>query len=470
MSPNSTPQALRNLGSRLELFVDDWLIDRMSGVRLKLHAPIPREIALAFDQPWEGTYSYDPVVIKEEECYRLWYRGCGLEWEDQCTAYAESADGIHWHRPNLGLFEFEGSRENNIVLQKGLAKALCVFRDRNPAAPPAEQYKAIGVGFPVDGRATLRAFTSPDGLHWSLLDQDPILIAPDDPWPMFDTHNIAFWDPNQDCYAIYARGWLPPGVRTIRRSVSTDFRHWSELEFIDMGDSPAEHLYKNSCAPYFRAPHLYLMFPKRFVPERKFYPDWEAGGISEAVFMSSRDGMHWDRRFMEGFLRPGPDPDNWTDRNMYIGPGIVPTGPAELSLYYIEHYRRPSARLRRATLRTDGFCSVRALYAGGEFLTRPLTFAGEELVINYSTSAVGSLQVEIQDATGRPLEGYALSQCPEIYGDEIERVVTWQQGTGISALAGQPIRLRFVLRDADLYAIQFRPAADQDRSGSSLPA
>ena len=190
----STENQVRHLGSRLEPFVDDWLIETMSGVGLKMHAPIPREIALHLDRPWEGTYSYDPVVEKVGDRFRLWYRGCGLVWDDQCTAYAESVDGIHWQRPNLGLFEFEGSRHNNIVLQGHQAKALCVFKDLNPAAPEAESYKAIGVGPPADKRATLRGFKSADGLHWELLEPDPILIAPADPWPMLDSHNIAFWE------------------------------------------------------------------------------------------------------------------------------------------------------------------------------------------------------------------------------------------------------------------------------------
>ena len=137
------------------------------------------------------------------------------------------------------------------------------------------------------------------------------------------------------------RGWIPPGIRTIRRSVSDDFRYWSEPEFIDLGDSPTEHLYKNACTQYFRAPHIYLMFPKRFVPDRKFHEDWKANGLSESVFMTSRDGVDWDRRFMEPFLCLGSDLDNWTDRNLYIGVGVVPTGPAEMSVYFMEHYRRP---------------------------------------------------------------------------------------------------------------------------------
>ena len=198
------------------------------------------------------------------------------------------------------------------------------------------------------------------------------------------------------------------------------------------------------------------MFPKRFFPERKFHEDWQADGLSESVFMSSRDGIRWDRRFMEAFIPMGTDQDNWTDRNMYKGVGVVPTGPAEMSVYYIEHYRRPSVHLRRGTLRIDGFASVNAPYAGGELVTKPLTFEGRELMINYSTSAAGSLRVEIQDAEGRPIEGYALDDCPETYGDEIERVVRWGDTTDVSSLAGRPVRLRFAMKDADLYSLQFR--------------
>ena len=451
-------EGLRNINSRLELFVDDWLIEEMNGVSLQMHSPSPQEIVLEFNQPWEGSISYDPVVMKEGDRYRLWYRGCGSEstWENQCTAYAESTDGVHWERPTLGIFEFNGNRENNIVLQGREAKALCVFKDGNPKTPDSERYKAIGVGPPIDKRATLRGFISPDGVHWQTLDQDPILIAPDDPWPMFDSHNVAFWDTLQNRYVTYARGWIPPGIRTIRRSVSDDFRHWSDLEFIDLGNSPTEHLYKNACTQYFRAPHIYLMFPKRFVPDRKLDPDWPASGLSEGVFMTSRDGVHWDRRFMEPFVGLGSDPDNWTDRNLYIGVGVVPTGSAEISVYYMEHYRRPSIRLRRGALRTDGFVSVSAPYVGGELLTKPLIFEGEQLVVNYATSVAGGLRVEIQDAEGKPIEGYRLSECVEIFGNEIERVVRWEQGTNVGSLAGKPIRLRFVMAAADLYAIQFR--------------
>jgi len=459
MMATQASDEVRNIGSRLELFVDDWLIETMQGVGLKMHSPTPREVALELNHPWEGPVSYDPVVVKEDNRYRLWYRGCGEVWEDQVTGYAESLDGIHWYRPNLGIYEFRGSKENNIVLLGSMAKALCVFKDSNPAAPDSEHYKAIGVHKQRPNPDVLRGFTSSDGLHWQVFDQDPLIVAPADRWPIFDSHNVAFWNTEQKQYVIYARGWIEPGIRSIRHGVSPDFCHWSELEFIDMGDSPPEHLYKNACTQYFRAPHIYLMFPKRFVPERKFHPDevYDKSGLSESVFMTSRDGVHWDRRFMEAFIRPGPDPENWTDRNMYTGVGVVPTSPTEISLYYLEHYQHPSCRIRRGTLRTDGFVSVNAPYAGGEFVTKPLTFIGGQLVINYATSVAGSVCIEVQDADGKPIPGFTLDDSVEMYGDEIEAVARWQSGSGVAGLADRHIRLRMVLRDADLYALRFRP-------------
>jgi hypothetical protein len=201
------------------------------------------------------------------------------------------------------------------------------------------------------------------------------------------------------------------------------------------------------------------MFPPRAIfSERKFrYEDWKMNGLSETVLMTSRDGKNWDRTFMEAFLRPGPDPDSWYGHmGRYFGAGVVPTGPAEMSVYFVEHYGRPSVHLRRGTLRIDGFVSVNALFSGGELVTRPLTFKGRELVINYASSVAGCVRVEIQDARSRPIDGYKLDESLPIYGDEIERVVSWQAGPDVSTLAGKPVRLRFAMKDADLYSIRFR--------------
>jgi hypothetical protein len=106
-------------------------------------------------------------------------------------------------------------------------------------------------------------------------------------------------------------------------------------------------------------------------------------------------------------------------------------------------------------LRTDGFVSVNAPYAGGELLTRLFKFSGDKLEVNFATSAAGGLRVELQDESGKPIPGYALADCPEIIGDEIDRVIAWSAGADVGKLAGKPVRLRFSLKDADLYSLRF---------------
>ena len=181
--------------------------------------------------------------------------------------------------------------------------------------------------------------------------------------------------------------------------------------------------------------------------------------------IASRDGRSFLRQD-EAFLRPGlRSRHNWAYGDNYIACHVVETQSGfddqdapELSLYATEGYfTGASDRLRRYTLRLDGFVSVNAGYTGGEFVTKPLIFKGKRLLMNVSTSAVGSVRAEIQDATSQPIDGFTLADAVEIWGDEIERVVEWRGGHNVSRLQGQPVRLRFVIKDADLFAIRFAP-------------
>jgi hypothetical protein len=432
-----------DIGSRLELFVDDALIERMKGLTLLLHPPAPREVAIRFNAPWEGIDTAYVTVMKDGDRYRMYYRG-NPAGQPEMTCYAESTDGITWTKPKLGLFAFLGSKDNNTVWSGPGTHNFTPFKDANPVADAASRYKAVGGG-------PLVAFASPDGIHWKLLRDKPIITK-----GAFDSQNLAFWDTQRQLYVAFFRGFRD-GKREILTCTSRDFLTWTEPVFLDYGTAPREHFYTNAITPYFRAPHLYLGFPKRFVPERKIVTEQPEGGVSDGMFMTSRDGLHWDRRFREGFIRPGLDRLNWMHRSNMTAWGLLQTTPQEISLYYSEHYNTPHNQLRRATLRTDGFVSVHASATGGEFVTRPLRFQGKELLVNFSTSAAGSLRVEIQGADGQPLSGFALADCPEIYGDQIEQIVSWKGGADVSRLAGQPVHLRFVLQDADLYALRFRP-------------
>jgi hypothetical protein len=159
---------------------------------------------------------------------------------------------------------------------------------------------------------------------------------------------------------------------------------------------------------------------------------------------------------MEAFARPGIGPQNWTSRTNYPARGIVPVDANRMAFYIQRNYGQPTHYLQRMLLRTDGFASVHAGYDGGEMLTPPIRFTGKELVLNYSTSAPGSVRVELLDAHGAPLPGHSLADCDEIIGDEIERVVSWKGSSELGASGDKPVRLHFALKDADIYSLRFR--------------
>ncbi|MBL9216269.1 MAG: hypothetical protein JNG83_12400 [Opitutaceae bacterium] len=426
--------------------------------------------------------------------------------------YAESDDGTRWRKPALGLVEFGGSRANNILFQREQLGALttepaaiAVMKDGNPAAPPEARYKAFVLGLvPGDAYRGLLAYQSPDGIHWRPLQTEPILTA-----GSFDGQNVVFWDAARGRYRAYWRAYYDPvtgrpaagfgGLRGFRTGTSADLRHWDEIADLAYPGSPPQHLYTSQVQPYPRAPHLYVGFPSRYVeplqrgslaeatapagPDRtRRWPaslralpeladrELRAGiserfgsALTEGMFMAGRDGVTF-RRWDEAFIRPGIErPGTWTSGQNYLSWPLVETAsalagaPPELSLYGSESYwTGTSSEARRYSLRLDGFVSVWAPYRGGEVVTRPVRFAGRRLTLNFATSAAGGVQVEIQDLAGRALPGFAREDCAPLFGDTLERAVAWGPGADLAALAGRPVRLCFVLRDADLYAFQFQ--------------
>ncbi len=469
-APSLLPQSSEpiDIGSRRELFVDEHLIGSMEGVRLELQRPQSAGKVLAFDAPWEGNTSlyvtvFEDEGFKDEVRYRMYYRGSTHpdyviqsmvrpdepvpKEHPQLTAYAESRDGITWTRPALGLYEFNGSKQNSIVWMGEGGHNFAPFKDTNPAAPASERYKALAGG-------PLLALKSAEGIHWEKIQDEPVITD-----GKFDSQNVAFWDEVRRHYVAVYRDFRH-GVRTIKTATSKDFIHWTPGEWADYGDAPPEHLYTNATVPYFRAPHLYLSFPKRFMPFRTKVDDDKNNGLSDGVFMSSRDGVHW-HRFLEGFIRPGRDERNWVHRTNAVSRGIIATAPDEISLYVARNYTYPTAHIERMTLRTDGFVSVNAGYPGGELLTKPVVFEGTRLYLNYATSGAGSIRIEFQNKKGQALPGFSLEDSPVLYGDEIDGEVLWPRPgtrtdrTPLQRVAGQAVKIRFVMRDADLYSFRF---------------
>ncbi len=459
-SANPATSAPIEIGSRWELFVDEFLVGEKKSVSLKLHEPVKREVVLVTDQPWEGPTCAYFSAVQDGGKVRLYYRGSagGSDHSaDQVTCVAESTDGIHFTRPKLGLIEAGGTKDNNVIWRGVESHNFAPFLDANPAAKPDERYKALGgIKQPGKNWATgetpggLYAFASADGLHWRKMRPEVVMTK-----GAFDSQNLAFWDAPRERYASYSRIFTNK-TRAIQSNHSTDFLQWSDAVINRYAEGvPNEHFYTSATAPCPGAPHLLLAFPKRFVPARKKIPEHKIAGVSDAVFMTSRDGINWDRSFLEAWVRPGPDAKNWTDRNTMTAAGVVETAPDEWSLYVSEHYRSADHRLRRVTVRKQGFASMHADARGGEFVTKPLRIEGGTLVLNYATSAAGSLQIEILDEAGQPLPGFALADMPELYGDEPAAPAAWRTGSDLSALAGKVVRLRVVLRDADLYALRF---------------
>ena len=137
--------------------------------------------------------------------------------------------------------------------------------------------------------------------------------------------------------------------------------------------------------------------------------------------------------------------------------GAIHDAPNELSVYLTERTAGDidQSQLRRYGLRIDGFVSIQAALFGGELFTRPIRFSGSQLVIKFSTSVAGSIRLEIQDAKGMALRGFTMEDSALIYGDELDRAVSWKGDPDLGKLAGKAVRLRFELKDADLYSIKF---------------
>ncbi len=473
-----TPIALDN---RRELFVDHYLIDSLSGLRLQMHAPRDEGIAFRFDKPWEGAFCAYCTVLRDGDRLRLYYRGKPMatkDGSDEISCVAESTDGLIWTRPLLGLVDYQGSRDNNIVLsQPQFAHNFAPMLDSNPTAPKGQCYKALG-GTQVSG---LVAFVSADGFDWRKLRDDPVLTKDqvvsqiDGVQWVFDSQNLAFWSPIEKKYIAYFRVFRDK-IRRIARAESDDFMSWSHIQLMEYrgGDSaevPLEQLYTNQTTPYYRAPHLYVSTAARFMPKRSVLTKEEAESLgvnlnyfldtSDAIFQTTRGGAIYDRTFMGAFIRPGIGPQNWVSRTNYPACGIVQTGSTEMSVYLNQDYAQPTAHLHRYSLRLDGFASLHADYQEGEMVTKPLTFRGDRLMLNYSTSAAGGIRIEIQDEAGKPIPGYSLEDAVEMIGNEIERAARWKAGNDVSQLIGRTVRLKFAVKDADLFALQFSTKESQ---------
>ena len=470
------------IDNRREFFWDDFLIAQ-TNARIVQHSPVYRGDVFSCDRPWEGSGCSYFVVVEDNGLFRMYYRGSRLTNADGtefCNnlpgfwCYAESRDGIHWDRPVLNMCEFEGSTDNNIILNDRFYDNFYVFIDKRPGCPAGERYKGLRGSGGGNEPYGLHSYTSADGIHFTYCG----LVTNKG---KFDSMNTVFWDTEAGEYRCYLRDFhdvpgddLNSGIRDIRVSTSKDFVTWTIPERITFAPNKEDiPLYTNQIQPYYRGEHVRIGFPTRYI-HREWSPSFDhlpapehrknrmafsprfGTALSDCVIMTSRDGKYFDRRD-EAFMTPGPEDNcNWAYGNCFPAYGMIevdapiPGSEKEIALFAIRNsWVRPIV-LERWGIRRDGFFSLASTYKPCFLRTKPFIFKGCRLTVNFSTSAAGGMVLTLVTADGRQYES-----C-ELFGDSTCRVVDFAGLPDLSTLAGQPVTLEAVMRDSHLYSMQFK--------------
>lgn len=478
-------------GSRSQLFADQVLVRSASGISF---APVPGRPhpdnpVLKADQPWEGWHlelmgsvHFDPA----EKRFRMWYLAAPSEYfGDYVTAYATSTDGVHWEKPLVGTVPAKNGKPHNVVLGAG---ALSVMRD-DADPDPERRYK--GVSF-LAQHGAYYSLISPDGLHWRQYSEQPIVRGRD--------CIAAYQDRRSGLYVVQAKieqplPNLPHKRRAFYQSVSADFIHWTDLTLslapdprddagsfarieavrplLDVPDDPALMRTEIYSVGFYPTESCTIGFPWVFtVSGRARYDTNNQEGPGEVQMAVTRDLLNWERPFRTPVIARGPV-GAWDSGFFTTASEAVEVGD-EVWLYYAAcnytHgtpvlYRdavdgqstgrgtRYTTRIGLATWRRDRFAAAEAGASGGTLTTVPLTFSGSRLEVNAATNGHhGSVQVELCDALGEK----TLARSRAFSGDDLRHRVTWETPVDLTALAGKPVTLRFLLKDARLYAFAFR--------------
>ena len=488
-----------NISNKRRLMWDTSLIDKNENVEIKLHNPQRQNIAFVADAPWEEMYFGYMSTVKVKDTYRIYYRASAIratqndfekadslgKLKNGIICVIESRDGINFTRPQIGKYTVLGSDNNNIVyMGDHYLDSFSVYYDENPNCPDDEKFKVLASHGMSKG-AALHYYKSADGYSFEYVGVLDLVGA-------FDSLNLVVYDENIKKYRAYYRSFhlkdgvdfdvnIAPlrgkGFRDIRTSESADMKTWEggarKLTYSDKDDDL--QLYTNGITKYNRADVFYGM-ATRYIDRKddihnlKYLPNpcgerdkliaieqREGTAMTDCVVLHSYDGYHFNRS-QEAFLSPGPENGvNWFYGDCYVARGLLETPspyvgePNELSLYAGSGKGKVAGKtLTRYTLRLDGFYSWYSKCSGGTVLTKPFTFSGGMLSVNFRTSAFGSLRIKICDENGNPIEGY---DSGNIFGDSVDRPVDFEKD--LSSLSGKPVRLEIFLSDCDLYSFIF---------------
>ena len=467
-----------------------WSQEPPTGVKISIEQARKSDIFLKAERPWEEDANLRIVTMMHEGGrYRLWYSSSKMrDVAESYVCYAESDDGFNWQRTDLNQTEYEGSTKNNIVCHGHDHHLGAVFID--PTAPETERYKAIAGGAlyykdgkpapdmdgkefrelliamdlggvspeerrkKIDMRQNVKASVSPDGIHWTNLDE-PIL---DVGATQLDTHNMCVYDPYNEKYVAYLRGHIERR-RLVRRAEGTDFRHLEQARpclMCDPLDSMGDDIY-NPCYSLYPDRHLYLLFPS-------FYH--RIPSTVDVYLAVSRDSYIWGR----------PERVPIIDRNyeggeygaLYAAPNLVDTGSGEFRLPFVGHERKHDFldrgtpypvdyEIRWAQWQEDRLAGLEAEAEGSALLVeRPC--AGMEMRINYRTEKGGWIKVELVNPPSTPpravdaFVGFSQDEAETLTGDELSRVLSWNGKSDLSELAGQSVAVRLHLNKAKVFS------------------
>lgn len=462
------------------LFLDPGLLTRMEHAQLQINPASRRETVIRPDRPWEKhMISFFLTVRDEGGKLRLWYicRDGWGEGSQPNLAYAESSDGITWEKPDLGVYDYKGSRANNLVGVHSLEGV--VFQD--PNMPPDQRYVYVSTSKPSKGEpgaSGIFRYYSPDGLRWKR-DPKPLIGAAS------DTQNVVWWDARLNQYVVIMRSWSTnPNRRQVSRlttpSLTTPLPlkpagrgygnyFFDEIPTIlacDEKDPSRTDIYNMAAQPYPPDPSWYVGFPtflRRSVQTDA--PGWKGRhmGPAEVQFAGSADGLAWHRYDRTAYAAPSPaDPDK---KNMtFMGTGLVVRGN-EIWQYGTEfesvhgdveaRTRKTDGAIVRYVQRLDGFVSLDTGLREGVARTAPVRVTGRSLLLNLNTTALGELRVALLDPTGQPIPGFEATRCDDVEGNSTGTKVTWGGKADLSPLHGREVCLEFRSHRTKLYSFRF---------------
>lgn len=467
-----------NIGNRKQVFIDERFISSSEQVSIVMNPPTKLGPVILPEKMWESMcLDFCVSTAQDEGIYKMWYLCRSLANDDKFfLCYAISHDGIHWEKPNLGLFELAGHKDNNIVIPNTVGlNEVSVFID--PNGPQDERYKAVACMHFPNPEGGVFVHTSADGLHWNISDRRVLPFLP-------DTTNQVMWDRRLGKYVAHIRVWDPerkvgriemdnvlepwpytplesPNYRwgsekppTITTEVETAFGY-------DENDPPSTDHYNSAAVEYPWADDAYFMFPSIYYhfpspPVAKFEND----GVVDIQMAVSRDGVKYHRITHQPYLGRGAK-DEVDANSMYMCVGMLRAGNDILQYYtgYKETHGElavyRSGAICAARQRLDGFTSADFAYGGGELTTQKLIFNGKRLVLNVDTLGLGYLKVSLLDESGCELAEFSQDKCDAIRGDSVEYAVTWEGKSDLSSLVGKAVQVRLTGYAAKLFAFQF---------------